>query len=337
MSDEASAGESQYTDTSDAAMQAAGILSRVAGEGGILGQIAAGDWDERLTPDDAAALARRLWAMSETVRLTRAAGWAGDQGDEYPRWPELGKMLPLNRKERFWTGTVLPAIITTPYFVNLDIFLKLCGLPDVHIDADTGPMQLFTEYNLTESIFTTDDRTRLPAAPQGGDTPDLVICGDGWLLAVEAKMFHTPSIAALAAQLDRQRLVLRYLQSTLDIPIERTHHVLLVPGALPTGALTPVVTWEQVLARYDGIAPAYWVNALREALHRYKELRTAKTTPNGQGWLSGAEIIEQHATGAPFYGYIGRIGDHRRIHRAEPQRHRGLAVRCELPGRSTAV
>lgn len=68
-----------------------------------------------------------------------------------PNW------LPLNRKERYYTGTVLPMLIASDRFAHLHHFLTLCEL-DVKPfgrEAVSGApgIQFFTEYNLVESIF----------------------------------------------------------------------------------------------------------------------------------------------------------------------------------------
>ncbi len=49
-----------------------GVLGRVAGEGGVLQQIAEGAWDENLTDQQAQDLADLVRAMTEHVRHTRA-------------------------------------------------------------------------------------------------------------------------------------------------------------------------------------------------------------------------------------------------------------------------
>ena len=99
------AGETRFRELANECTNARTVMARVDG---IIRHIIGGEWDDRLGSESAAALVRRLRVMSETVRLTRATV-DGFQGDEYPRWPWQDHALPLNRKERFWTGTVLPA------------------------------------------------------------------------------------------------------------------------------------------------------------------------------------------------------------------------------------
>ena len=61
--------------------------------------------------------------------------------------------LPLNRKERFYTGTVLPALLFhNGYDVFFDFLGQLTGFPSEINQHTTGDGDLFyTEYNLRES------------------------------------------------------------------------------------------------------------------------------------------------------------------------------------------
>ncbi len=99
--------------------------------------------------------------------------------------------LPLNRKERYYTGTVLPMLIGSDRFAHLHRFLALCGLdvePFGRDDEDYGSgIQFFTGYNSFESIFTKEDRARFESDPPSErDTPDLVLVGKDWRLVVQA-------------------------------------------------------------------------------------------------------------------------------------------------------
>jgi hypothetical protein len=59
--------------------------------------------------------------------------------------------LPLNRKERYYTGTILPQIIASDNFSSFNRFWKLIGGEhDLEIQVTNGGVniQFFTEYNL---------------------------------------------------------------------------------------------------------------------------------------------------------------------------------------------
>ncbi len=84
--------------------------------------------------------------------------------------------LPINRKERYYTGTVLPMIVACDGFKHLNRFLELCGAPSkVAVEADPAScnIEFFTEYSLKESLRGGAEKRF--SDPAGKDTPDLVI------------------------------------------------------------------------------------------------------------------------------------------------------------------
>jgi hypothetical protein len=301
----------------DAARSAQNILMRVGAEGGIASQIERGEWDSELTQQHVTDLADLLYAMSESVRYSRiladrlrsdpiSGSTVGDMGGV------TDQGLPLNRKERFYTGTVLPMIIAGDGFAHLHRFLALCGLQIEALDhhaLDGGPnIEFFTEYNFAESRFTDHDRARFPDAPPDADTPDVVIVGPDWLVAVEAKVFHNPPPRALNEQMRRQRVLIDYWMGQLHISADRVAHVLLLPSKLPiNGVVDKVVKWESVLDEYQIFGPAYWIAMLQTAISRYDELVTRRGGgKNADGRMTGMEIVEAHALGELDYAYTGR-------------------------------
>ena len=302
-----------------AANWAQSVLNRVAGEGGILGQIEAGEWSRRLTDSQRTDIADLLGRMAEAVRHTRAVvGAVGGPGDpvEGPRRSiegVLGTGLPLNRKERFYTGTVLPMIVASEGFAHLDRLLALCGLPSAELEgnalAGLHPVQFFTEYNFAESRFTTADKDRFKNAPLDADTPDVVIVGPDWLLCIEAKMFHKARPADMIVQMNRQRVLVDYWTRTLKLDPNKVAHVLLVPaGLVTTGVDAQVITWEAVLDAYRVVGPVYWTAVLAQALHSYSALVSLPGEPgaNGHGRATGAEL-QAHAAD-PWWTHVGRSG-----------------------------
>jgi len=109
----------------------------------------------------------------------------------------------------------------------------------------------------------------------------------------------SPSVSALSAQLERQRLVLEYLQAAFEIRRDRVPHVLLVPKGLATGDIAPILTWETLARAYRGIAPAHWRDVLDRALNSYESLKSIKATQgrNAAAIMTGSEIVAHHADG----------------------------------------
>ncbi|GAA4129740.1 hypothetical protein GCM10022215_42610 [Nocardioides fonticola] len=222
--------------------------------------------------------------------------------------------LPLNRKERYYTGTVLPGLVCGDDFAHLDRFLALCGLP---VEVDRRPdgrhqVLVVTEYGFAESVFTPEDVARWGSGLQA-DTPDVVIAGADWLLAVEAKMFHTPSAADLTAQMDRQAAVIGLWVEKLELSAERVRHVLLLPAELAKKSAQsahPVVTWEAVLAEFQQVGVPYWANVLASALDSYGSLASAAISfgKNKDRLLTGSEILEAVSSGEVAIGAVGRTG-----------------------------
>jgi hypothetical protein len=311
-----------------AAADAIKKLRRFAGTGdgsSILEQIENGTWDVPLSPAQSKDLADRLHAVAEHVRYTRA--WVPDELTvpvDVERDPRPERLrLPLNRKERYYTGTVLPMLVASDGFAYLDRLLRLCGLEadlDVPARLDGGlDIDFYTEYSHAESVFTDEDRGAWPVPP-GGDTPDVVINGGDWLLAIEAKMFHNPNAADLAAQMRRQRVLVDLWTERMGLDPARVRHVLLLPrpladrvqGTLPVELVDAVVTWEEVLEQYWTVAPRHWSRVLHHALTRHGALESSRELnfrANAQQVMTGADI----AAGAadrhdPPLDYIGRSG-----------------------------
>lgn len=273
-----------------AALHALPMMLRLATDGGVVRQMAGELSDKfaskmfatsKVTAQGARDLAELLPPLVEHLRYFRVQyGHATAGGQSDPLGTGLGQeWLPLNRKEQYYTATVLPLIIAGDGFAHIHRFFNLCGL-------DVGPFgnreehpgfQFFTEYNFVESLRPSD-LERFPDAPSSHDTPDLMFVGPDWMVAVEAKMFHDPNPQALNAQLGRQRVIIDYLAHALGIPSDRVHHVFLLPAGLNAEGLSArVVTWEAVVEAYRVVGPAYWVSLLADALGRYDGLKSVST------------------------------------------------------------
>lgn len=289
------------------------VVDRLCGEGGQLEQA-----ETAVLPEEQArAVASVLQSLAEQVRTARIelGQWSG--GGYSVREGLLAALahqaehgLPVNRKERYYTGTVLPAIITEGHCRELPRFLAMCGLPGVDLpgELDQPPgVQILTEYSFAESRFTERDREHFKTPPLAADTPDVVLIGSDWMVVVEAKMFHRPSAGKLNEQIAAQRPLVQYWAEQLAIDPTRVRHVLLLPAEL-AGELqslaAPVITWQDVCKQYELVGPAYWIAVLEDALARYGDLRSV-TTGYDDDRMIGADLAEQWLDGSLPFAYVG--------------------------------
>ena len=289
----------------------------MSADGSVTEQVRNGTFS-RLSDDEAEALAAHFEATAERIRLTRAIAGEVQRASSTPSVAASSGAgrLPLNRKERYFTGTVLPMIVAAEGFQHLGRFLRLCGLRIDENDLRPAdgylPLQFFTEYGFGESVYTDADRTYWHEVIDA-DTPDVVVAGSDWLLAVEAKVFHDPTANDLTAQMERQAKLVRLWREKLALPADRVRHVLLLPERLAqrVGTLSfDVVTWEDVVDTYDRIGPQYWVSLLKTSLNRHAELESRPVLfgKNADKKLPGATIVKLFADGAADFDWIGRKG-----------------------------
>lgn len=290
------------------AQQAQQFLERGAG---IAEQIAAGEWDNDLTPAQARDLSDSLAETAEIVRVMRSN--AGEAKADLNHGPQWRGSLPFNRKERFFTGTVFPGLVAGTGFWHIQ---RLLDIFDVPVSAQVGEfaqIQFLTEYGFAESVYTEEDKAKWGNASTR-ETPDIVIVGPNWLLAIEAKMYHSPSAASLNEQMAAQAQIVNHWREVLDLPAERVVHALLLPERLAQrerAGLTNqrVVTWEDLLEAFRNVGPRYWVSVLADALERHEELQSRTLNlQNAEAFMTGAEIVQDATSEAPTVGYVGRVG-----------------------------
>ncbi|HEY0688633.1 MAG TPA: hypothetical protein VGD71_06280 [Kribbella sp.] len=229
----------------------------------------------------------------------------------------LDRTLPLNRKERYYTGTVLPAIVCAHNFAYLDRLSLILptGPLDVRADPDDCTVLFFTEYGLSESAVGAA-ATRFDELPPGKDTPDVVILVTEprpVLLALEAKLYDRPSKPDLLKQLKAQNELLvqlaRQLGGMLSQHVELVHAALLpVSLAAAVGELSiPVITWEGLRDRYRDVAPAYFDSILSTALERYPDL-VSKWAGYQDAEVSGERLVRRYLARDRTFSWMGRGG-----------------------------
>jgi hypothetical protein len=315
------------------AASARAVLGRLAGPQGVLEQIERGEWDNDLSGRSATGRAAALLQVAaESARYSREAlGALRKDGTWTTEGPvrivrdAAERRLPFNRKERYFTGTVFPMVVASDGFAHLDRLLDLCGLDGVHVEPGLNAeqdLQFFTEYSFRESIFSAADRARFVDPPEGGDTPDIVVCGSDWLLAIEAKMYDQPTVVSLNTQLSRQWAFVAYWADALGIASGRVAHVALLPAALSRrlgDLVRPTLTWEALADTFRDVAPRYWLGQLDYAnTAGLAADATAQFGANAHGHRTGQEILDGHRYPGPSdltdldpraaFDYMGRGG-----------------------------
>ncbi len=201
----------------------------------------------------------------------------------------IDKELPLNRKERFFTGTVFPMIVCKDgfkYFNNFTSLIKGCGEPVISANPENTNIQFFTEYSLVESVFTEQDKKRFDSLPETKDTPDIMILVTGepkTLISIEAKMYDMPDGFDLKDQMDSQKKHVESLKEILSIP--NACQVALLPQELAeqvrqsdafNGSKYQIITWEDIATEFgklEAYRGDYFLSLLNLALERYGNLR----------------------------------------------------------------
>lgn len=228
--------------------------------------------------------------------------------------------LPLNRKERFYTGTVLPQIVCYNSFKYLDKFFSLIpGFPKkIKIDASvkSNNIQFLTEYSLKESYSETESYTKFENLPQTKDTPDLVILitkPELILIVVEAKMYGVADVTSLNCQMKNQeKNIISTIASTLEIKKENIFHAALLPKKMiPSFEYFEYkyFFWEDILDAYSSqCGKEYFYNVLKLAIDNYDRLVSQKSytafpkSPDTR--MTGEQIAEMYNSGKNFL--VGR-------------------------------
>ena len=235
----------------------------------------------------------------------------------------LNTRLPLNRKEVFFTATVLPAIICADSFRHFDRFLRLLGLRDIAIDIskENANIQFFTEYSLVESILgNRSAKDRFPHPPHEKERPDVMIFierSEPILIAIEAKLYSSARASDLKREMENQeKHVLSYLLKHLPgLRRDNTVHAALLPKGMKDyfgdqgPALT--ITWEDLQREYEDVESArYFLEILGIALRDYDTLKSPETTfgAHAEGKVTGAEILYGYQNHILKFEAMGRQG-----------------------------
>lgn len=214
--------------------------------------------------------------------------------------------LPLNRKEKFYTGTILPALLFHNGLNNFYTFLRaIKGFPPEINEAETKDNFLFyTEYNLKQSAGKKKNVGRI-IPTETNETPDAIIeilKPKKVFIVIESKMFHNVSQTSLSSQISKQiKAVIEPLKQSFKLKDDQVFHVALVPrmSQCKDGKCFQVINWEFFIdngkLNFDdsgklNLQDKYFYNYLKFALDEYRDLVAKRDgTVNG-----GLEIFGIH-------------------------------------------
>jgi hypothetical protein len=227
----------------------------------------------------------------------------------------LDRTLPLNRKERYYTGTVLPAIICCDNFAHFSRISSLLPTGDLDVRAvpDDCTIIFFTEYGLAESAIG-ESASRFTTLPTAKDTPDVVVLvtrPQPVLIALEAKLYDRPSKPDLQRQLGAQAILLEHMVGELGRMLGeavRLVHAALLPEALAAamGDLSvQVITWEQFRSTFSDVAPPYFDAMLATAIRRYPQL-VSRWAGYQDAEIAGEQLVQRYRDGDRTYPWMGR-------------------------------
>ena len=237
------------------------------------------------------------------------------------------------RSERYFTATLLPAILFHDNFRGLRAFLALIenrailrnGLPTERGpdgEAVPRPRRTLTwspeTVELMTEVHIARDLVQLPSPswgetlePEKRDAPDLVIVLDGELVVCEGKFFGKYSLNTLNTQLRSQRRQIGHLWN--DRPELRAYrHVAILPY-IQSPDCDVVLTWDEIgdLAA-SVLTPAHYVTKrLRAASKRLSSPNVPGTTTNYEDIISLDAVLSlclQHGDEIQV-GHTGGIAD----------------------------
>jgi len=228
----------------------------------------------------------------------------------------LNNFIPLNRKERFFTGTVLPQIICYDNFKYFNRFTDLIkDFPKdlmIQPNADLNNIIFMTEYSLNESYREKNDRIKYSDVPTTKETPDLVVFitePEKILIIVEAKMYSSANFYDFKNQFNDQKKMVNCIKNNLSIEDKNVFHLALVPKKYFNNVFTEdfqILFWEDILDSFkDILSNNYFYNVLDIALNNYENLRSSSNAfstfgKNMDDKLTGEEIMKLHQSGKRF-------------------------------------
>jgi hypothetical protein len=247
--------------------------------------------------------------------------------------------LPINRKERFYTATILPFLLFSNGLQNLFEFLHhIPGFPiEVNYQNTKDNLLFYSEYNLKESAF--DRNIGRKIVTNTGDTPDLIVeilKPFRIFIVIEGKMFAKLTQEQFSGQMEAQRIaIIEPIKA--QYPDAQIFHVALLPEQFNFKSLPeyPVLNWQMFIKEANfQVADNYFTPFLKFALNNYEVLKSLKTGMSAtiQSRKTGAEINQSGLEGRLIY--VGRQGGKIQIEQDimnDDWEDRPYAVNCNNP------
>ncbi len=236
--------------------------------------------------------------------------------DNFSKW--FNEELPFNRKEKFFTGTVLPALLFNNGLSNFYHFLRaINNFPAEVNEESTGDNFIFfTEYNLKEA---SGDRNIGRKISTEGKTPDVVIeilKPQRVFVLIEAKMFEKFSQPGLNKQImEQKRHVAEPLKNEFGLETDQIFHIALIPKALKIddNDLYQVFNWEFFIdnEKVLNLKSCYFYNYLRFAIENYEALVAKGSPPPPYTKMSGQQIYQDGKNNGTLW--VGKQGGEKAI------------------------
>lgn len=210
--------------------------------------------------------------------------------------------LPLNRKERFYTGTVLPALLFHKGLDNFYTFLRaIKGFPpEINKSTTKDDFLFYTEYSLKESAGKRNIGEKIDTETK--ETPDVVIeilKPKKVFVIIEAKMFAKVTEEDLSNQMNAQeKAVVDILKKKFQLAHEQVFHIALIPkkAGIKESGKFQVVNWDSFIQSPElKVQDNFFFNYLRFALDNYEHL-----VQNG-GWRLPDYVKPNKPTGEEIY------------------------------------
>ena len=192
------------------------------------------------------------------------------------------EILPLCRKEKYFTSCILPQLLCGDLMQRLNNFLFFLNVDNefIHNNYSINNLSFYTEYSLKESADWPELANHLSK-----ETPDLVILirskdtTSYLLIVIEAKMYSRVSAKKFREQLDLQKPIIRIIKDKIGIKEKDIIHIGLlkdIPHNLSVQKNERIISWAEIIKIYKSIKENYFYKTLEFAILDPKIARPLK-------------------------------------------------------------